>query len=301
MEKLILPPYLEESDKVAIVSPSGKIDKTLLTGMKKRLESWGLRVEIGNHAGSSYGSYAGTIKQRTDDLQQAMDDKAVKAIFCSRGGYGVIHLIDKLSFNKFHEHPKWVVGYSDITALHNLLQQNGYTSIHGLMANHLALEHDNDRCISDLKNMLFGTMPSYTCEHHKLNRHGNAKGVLRGGNLAVMYGLRGTPYDIPAEGTILFLEDVGERPHAVERMVYNLKLGGVLEKLSGLIIGNFTEYEEDKSLGKELFEALADVVKPYDFPVCYGFPVGHVPYNLPLICGAEVELNVNKKGVSLKF
>lgn len=128
-----------------------------------------------------------------------------------------------------------------------------------------------------------------------------AEGILRGGNMAVAYGLRGTPYDIPAEGTILFLEDVSERPHAIERMMYNLKLGGVLEKLSGLIIGQFTEYEEDCSLGKELYPALADLVKEYDYPVCFNFPVGHVTHNLPLINGAKVELTVGKKNVELKF
>ena len=138
-------------------------------------------------------------------------------------------------------------------------------------------------------------------EKHKLNKQGTAQGVLHGGNMAVAYGLRGTPYDIPAEGTILFIEDVSERPHAIERMMYNLKLGGVLEKLSGLIIGQFTEYEEDCSLGKELYAALADLVKEYDYPVCFNFPVGHVTHNLPLINGAKVELVVGKKNVELKF
>lgn len=301
MNSLISPPFLQEKDKVAIVSPSGKIDKRLLTGMKKRFELWGLKVKTGRYAGDSHGLYAGTARQRANDLQQAMDDSDIKAIFCSRGGYGVVHIIDQLDFSKFREHPKWLIGYSDITALHNVFQTNGYASIHGLMANHLTLEPADDPCTLSLKNMLFGTMPSYTVKHHKLNRQGSTKGILRGGNLAVMYGLRGTPYDIPAEGTILFLEDIGERPHAVERMIYNLKLGGVLEKLSGLIIGQFTKYEEDKSLGKELYEALADIVKPYGFPVCFDFPVGHVTHNLPMICGVEVEFIVDKKEVRLNF
>lgn len=300
MEKPILPPYLREGDTVAIVSPSGKIDKMLLKGMKKHLESWGLEVKTGHNAGKSSGLFAGTVKQRADDLQQAMDDKDIRAIFCSRGGYGVVHIIDRLDFGKFSESPKWLIGYSDITALHNLFQMKGYASIHGLMARHLTLEAANDVCTLHLRNMLSGTVPSYACKPHKLNQAGTAKGILRGGNLAVMYGLRGTPYDIPPEDTILFIEDINERPHAVERMIYNLKLGGVLEKLSGLIIGQFTEYEEDKSLGKELYGALADIVKPYGIPVCFDFPVGHVAYNLPLICGGEVELTVDKKGVLLR-
>ena len=301
MNKFILPPALSEGDKVAILSPSGKIDKLLLNGMKKRLESWGLQPVLGKYAGHSSGLYAGTIKQRTDDFQRAMNDKDIKAIFCSRGGYGAVHILDKLNFEPFSLHPKWLIGYSDITALHNLFQANGYASLHGLMARHLTLEPENDPSTAYLKDILFGALPEYTCKPHKLNCTGTAKGILRGGNLAVLYGLRGTPYDIVPEGSILFIEDISERPHAVERMIYNLKLGGILEKLSGIIIGQFTEYEEDKSLGKELYGALADIVKPYGIPVCFDFPVGHVTHNLPLICGAEVELHIDKKAVSLKF
>ena len=175
------------------------------------------------------------------------------------------------------------------------------------MARHLTVEPENDFCTLALKDMLFGRSFggirafSYVCPKHKLNHKGMWEGVLRGGNLSVFYGLRGTPYDIPAEGTILFIEDVGERPHAVERMMYNLKLGGVLEKLSGLIIGQFTEYEENKSLGKDLYGALADLVKEYDYPICFGFPVGHVSMNVPLINGAMATLEVGKKEVKLSF
>ena len=295
------PPYLQKGDKVVIISPSSKIDKQFLKGARKRLESWGLKVVMGKYAGSSSGRYAGTIRQRLKDLQAAMDDPKVKAILCSRGGYGAVHLIDKIDFTAFSEHPKWLMGFSDITALHNLFQKNGFASLHSLMARHLTVEAEDDTCTLHLKNILFGDLPVYTCEKHKLNKQGTVTGTLRGGNMAVAYGLRGTPYDIPAEGTILFIEDVSERPHAIERMMYNLKLGGVLEKLSGLVIGQFTEYEEDRSLGKELYAALADLLKDYDYPVCFNFPVGHVTNNLPLIEGAQVELAVGKKNVELKF
>lgn len=296
-----LPPFLQKGDKVIIVSPSSKIDKHFLKGAKRRMESWGLKVAIGRHAGGSSGRYAGTVRQRLKDLQAAMDDPEAKAILCSRGGYGAVHLIDKIDFTAFREHPKWLMGFSDITALHNLFQHHGYASLHSLMARHLTVEPEEDLCANYLRELLFGHIPSYVCEAHKLNRRGSAQGVLRGGNMAVAYGLRGTPYDIPAEGTVLFLEDIGERPHAIERMMYNLKLGGVLEKLSGLIVGQFTDYDEDRSLGKELYAALADLVKEYDYPVCFNFPVGHVTYNLPLINGAKVELAVGKKQVELKF
>ncbi len=307
MNNLIFPPYLQAGDKVIVLSPSSKIDKAFLKGARKRLEAWGLEVVMAKHAAGSNGTYAGTIRQRLDDLQAAMDDGQAKAILCSRGGYGAVHLVGKLDFTRFREHPKWLIGFSDITALHNVLQHEGFASLHAPMARHLTVEPEDDFCTEALRNLLFGNALSgdapfgYVCPGHKLNHLGEADGILRGGNLAVFYGLRGTPYDIPPEGAILFIEDVGERPHAVERMMYNLKLGGVLEKLSGLIIGQFTEYEENKSLGKELYGALADVVEEYGYPVCFGFPVGHVTMNVPLINGARVRLDVKKKEVKLNF
>ena len=254
MDKLIIPPYLHEGDKVVILSPSGKIDKSFLKGAVKRLASWGLQPVLSRHAGSSNGVYAGTVSQRLEDLQEAMDDP-----------------------------------------------------LHAPMARHLTVEPEDDFCTQALRDILTGAAAtpegsfSYTCDAHKLNRRGTAEGILRGGNFAVFNGLRGTPYDIPTDGTVLFIEDVGERPHAIERMMYNLKLGGVLERLSGLVIGQFTEYEEKKQLGKELYGALADLVKEYDYPVCFNFPVGHVTMNLPLVCGAPVQLDVDKKGVRLTF
>ena len=315
MNSIQLPPTLKKGDKVIILSPSSKIDKRYLKGATERLQSWGLIVELSEHAASANGYYASSIKHRVEDLQKALDDESAKAILCSRGGYGAVHLVGKLDFTRFNQYPKWIIGFSDITILHNLMQHEGFASLHAPMARHLTVEAANDFCTLALKDILFGQFTidraksvtpekegfSYTNAPHKLNHKGIATGTLRGGNLAVAYGLRGTPWDIPAEGTILFIEDVGERPHAVERMMYNLKLGGVLEKLSGLIIGQFTEYEENRSLGKELYGALADLVKEYDYPICFGFDVGHVSRNLPLINGANVTLGVTKNEVKLTF
>ncbi|MBQ8673477.1 MAG: LD-carboxypeptidase [Bacteroides sp.] len=327
MNHPILPPFLQAGDKVIIVSPSGKIDRSFLEGAKTRLAGWGLKVAMGRHAAGSHASYAGTIAQRLKDLQAAMDDEQAKVILCSRGGYGAVHLVGKLDFTKFRAHPKWLIGFSDITALHNLFLHEGFATLHAPMARHLTVEPEEDYCTQALRDILFGRFSpdtagalltgnrpllpavpaaapatfTYVAPTHKLNRKGVAHGLLCGGNLAVFYGLRGTPYDLPAEGSVLFIEDVGERPHAVERMMYNLKIGGVLEKLSGIIIGHFTEYEENRSLGKELYGALADLLKEYDYPVCFGFPVGHVTMNLPLISGAPVTLEVDKREVRLHF
>lgn len=307
MSSLIFPPYVRQGDRAVILSPSSKIDKAFLRGAAKRLQAWGLQVTTAPHAASAHGTYAGSIGQRLADLQAAMDDPEVKVIFCSRGGYGAVHLVDKLDFTKFSEHPKWLIGFSDITALHNVFQHNGFASLHAPMARHLTVEPADDPCTQALHDTLFGCGAGakagfgYSCPANRLNHRGKATGVLRGGNLSVYYGLRGTPFDIPPEGTILYLEDVGERPHAVERMMYNLRLGGILPRLSGLIIGQFTEYVENKSLGKVLYEALADVVQDYDYPVCFNFPVGHVTRNVPLINGAEVTLETGKKEARLSF
>lgn len=301
MDNFIFPSYLQEGDKVAIVSPSGKIDKNLLKGAQERLASWGFQSILGKHAAAASGKYAGSINQRLDDFQHAMDAPDVKAIFCSRGGYGAVHIIEQLRFEQFCKSPKWLIGFSDITALHNLFQYHGFASIHAPMARHLSVEPEDNAGTLSLKNTLLGQLPTYNCAPHKLNKTGEAKGIIKGGNLAVFYGLRGTKYDIIPENTILYIEDVGERPHAIERMIYNLKLGGILERLSGLIIGQFTEYDEDLSLGKPLYEAIADIVKEYKYPVCFDFPVGHVAQNMAIVNGAQVELTVTSKVVELKF
>ena len=301
MDNFIFPSYLQEGDKVAIVSPSGKIDKNLLKGAQERLASWGLQSILGKHAAAASGKYAGSINQRLDDFQHAMDAPDVKAIFCSRGGYGAVHIIEQLRFELFCKSPKWLIGFSDITALHNLFQYHGFASIHAPMARHLSVESEDNAGTLSLKNTLLGQLPTYNCAPHKLNKTGEAKGIIKGGNLAVFYGLRGTKYDIIPENTILYIEDVGERAHAIERMMYNLKLGGILERLSGLIIGQFTEYDEDLSLGKPLYEAIADIVKEYKYPVCFDFPVGHVAQNMAIVNGAQVVLTVTSKVVELKF
>ena len=301
MNSLILPPHLEKGDKIYIISPSSRIDPRFLKGAKEMFQQWGYRVVMGKHAKAQMGAYAGSIKQRLADLQKAMDDPDAKVIFCSRGGYGAVHLIDQLDFTAFHQHPKWLVGFSDITALHNRLQYEGFASLHAPMARHLTVEAPDDVCTLHLKHILEGKLPQYSCAKHKLNRKGEATGMLRGGNMAVAHGLSGSAYDIPAEGTVLFIEDIGERPHAIERMMYNLKLKGTLARLSGLIVGQFTEYRETEPPMMTVYESIASLVKEYDYPVCFDFPVGHVACNLPLINGCMVDFKVDSKGASLSF
>ena len=300
------PPYLKEEDQVRLVSPAGSISPELIDGAEKLLSSWGYKVIRGEHVGGEYGRYSGTPKERLSDLQQALDDQNCSAIFCTRGGYGAVHLIDKISFDGFRSHPKWLVGYSDITMLHERLQMEGYASIHGGMAKLLTEEisKENPDVVepaSMLHDIICGKLPDYTIKSHDLNRIGDAGGCLSGGNLSILYSLRGTKYDFIPDGSILFIEDIGEKPYVVDRMMHNFKLGGIFERISGMIVGQFSEYEEDPLMRMTVYEIIADVVSEYTFPVCFDFPVGHVTRNLPLVSGADVEMHVNVEGAKILY
>lgn len=301
MNSLQLPPSLQENDKVLIISPSGKIDKRLLKGIKERLTSWGLQPLQGKHAAAKSGSFAGTIKQRLADLQYGLDRSDIKAIFCSRGGYGAIQLLEKLNLSLFRKNPKWLVGYSDITALHSLLQKEGFASLHAPMARHFTFEPKDDLAITFIKQILTGENMHYIIKGHKYNNKGRIQGVLRGGNLAVLQGLRNTPYEYDSKGTILYVEDVNETPNEVQRMFYNLKYSGVLDKLSGLILGQFTETFNNKNITEEVYKSIYPLLKSYKYPMLFNFPIGHVPKNYPLINGSLAELIVNRSTAELKF
>ncbi|MFZ4455295.1 MAG: S66 peptidase family protein [Bacteroidales bacterium] len=289
---MLQPLFLQADDQIRIVSPSGKIEPSHVDGALDRLFQWEFNPVSGQFAKGAYGRYSGTVQERISDLYNAFLNPEVKAILCSRGGYGMMQLLAKIDSEVIRQNPKWVIGYSDITAFHALMQTNGIMSIHSPMARHLA--EDDDASAHYLHAILQGEVPQYTFESHPLNRAGECRGVLRGGNLSVLMGLRGTPYDFDPKGTVLFLEDIGERPYHVERMLLNLKLGGVLEQLSGLIVGQFTNYEEDELMMKPLQQTIFDLVAEYDYPVAFNFPVGHVTQNYPLICGASVSLKIGK-------
>lgn len=298
----IFPPYLNKGDKVAIISPAGKTDSILLNGATKRLKSWGFSPYIATHAANAYHDYSGTSAERLEDIQRAFDDPETKAILCSRGGYGIVHYMDRIDFTKFKKNLKWVIGYSDVTALHCLLQSHSIASIHAPMAEQMTCESDSDKSLNYLKDILLGHLPQYHINAHPLNHTGKASGILAGGNMSVYHGLRGTRYDIPAKGTILFIEDVGEHYHTIERILYNLKLGGVLDNLSGLIIGQLNKMNTEEWMnGKDIYYSISEMLKDYHYPICFDFPTGHVVNNYPLIEGAKVELNVDKNGVDLHF
>ena len=287
-------------DKVAVVSPASIINPDYVKGAVDMLERWSLGVAVEPHCLGCAGAYSGSVDERLDDFRKALYDPQVKAILCSRGGYGAVHLLDGLA-DDIVRNPKWIIGFSDISALHALCVNRGLMSLHASMCKHLTEEPTGDRCTQYLRQILFGDIPQYREAPHPMNRCGEARGMLVGGNMAVLCGLIGTPYDIFRPGSVLFIEDIGEAPYKIERMLYQLKLAGRLASLSGLIVGRFTEYTENEGLGGTLYELIWHMVEEYDYPVCFDFPVGHVADNLPLIEGAEVAFSVSKQSVDLSF
>lgn len=295
------PPSLRLNDKAVILSPAGKINGSVVQDTAAVLESWGLRPEISQHALCETGRFSGSVEQRLSDLQKAFDDPKVKLIFCSRGGYGTVHLLEKLDFSGMKKNPKWVVGYSDITLLHAALQNKGIASIHGPMAKHFSDEGADDVAVRYTKSILAGQPLSYQIpvkENAYLNRKGRAIGRLFGGNLSVFCSLLGTKYaSIPYKG-ILFIEDIGEAPYRVDRMIHQLRLAGVFKRIGGLIVGRFSDYEEDNQMYYPLRESIRKAASAYNFPLCFDFPVGHVKLNFPLIMGETASLTVGEDFIS---
>ena len=295
------PPYLKSNDQIRIVSPSGNIELKYIVGAKKTLSSWGLNVTEGKFARTKYGRFAGTEAQRIADLQEALDDPSVNAILCSRGGYGVAQIIDKLDFSTFAKSPKWLIGFSDITILHNAISNLGIASIHGIMAKHLTQFPADSIHVQKCREILFGQMPTYVVPKHRLNKVGIAQGKLIGGNLSVLIGLRGSQFDLDYKNNILFIEDIAERPYHIDRMMQNLRFSGALAQLSGLVVGQFSDCDEDPLMKKSVAQIIASAVSEYDYPVCFNFPAGHVDNNFPLKLGETVQFEVTKRAVILTF
>lgn len=297
--KATIPAPLRDGDRIAIVSPSGPVDSALVYAAADTLRGQGYRVDIFPSALGKCGQYAASDSARLADLSAALTDSTVRAILCSRGGYGAVHLLDSLSALPLERDPKWLIGFSDISALHALLASRGIASIHGNMCKHIALGPDDEDNATFLA-MLRGYRPAYEFAADSLNRCGQASGRLLGGNLAVIAELINTPYDVIQPGTILFIEDVEEPIYKIERIMYQLRLSGVLPRLGGLIVGQFTGYRPNDSY-ETMERMIADMTAPYTYPVAFNVPIGHVDHNVPVIQSAEVTLKVTPEGTSLSF
>lgn len=297
------PPSLKPGDIIGIVCPAGFMPLERTNACVKTLEQWGYKVKLGaTVGGDSLNYFSGNDQERQNDLQAMLDDDSVKAILFGRGGYGMGRIIDGLKFKKFRKHPKWIIGYSDITVLHSHLYRNfKISSLHAPMAGAFNDGGDKNEFIASLRNALEGGKANYSTTIHPFNKTGKAKGDLVGGNLSLLAHLCGTSSDIKTKGRILFLEDVGEYIYNVDRMLYQLKRNGKLEKLSGLIIGGFTDMKDtDRPFGQTTFEVIRDILSVYDYPVCFDFPVSHTDRNYALKIGGSYTLEVGSDAVKLE-
>ena len=296
--EILTPPPLRHGDRVAIISPAGIIKPQLVYSTLPVLTDLGWVAYVGENTFARHGTYAGTDDQRYSDLETALTDPDTRAIICSRGGYGAVHLLDRLNRLPLRDDPKWIVGYSDISALHALMSAHGIKSIHAPMTKHIAEHNGTDEDSRRLFSLLRGETPDIHVSPFSKNRHGSAEGILLGGNLAVIAGLISTPFDVCRPGSILFIEDVSEPIYKVERILYTLKLNGTLGKLAGLIVGRFTNYVGDRD-NDTMEDMIQNMIAEYDYPVVYNVPIGHVDHNIPMLCSSTVSLNVTPSGATI--
>jgi muramoyltetrapeptide carboxypeptidase len=266
------------------------------------LQEWGYKIKTGSTLGNQFNYFSGTDEQRLNDVQQMLDDDTINAIFCARGGYGLSRIIDNLSFKKFRKHPKWIIGFSDITILQLHLYSNyKIASLHAPMASAFNNEGYKNSFVQSIQKVLSGQKINYQCLPHPFNREGDIKGRLIGGNLSLIAHLCGTPSEIKTKGKILFFEDVGEYIYNIDRMLYQLKRAGKLDELAGLIVGGFTDIKDTTiPFGQTVYEVIRDAVSEYDYPVCFNFPVSHGMENYALKIGLKHELVVGNKSTSLE-
>lgn len=296
---MIFPKPLRRGDKVAILSPSSHIIPERVDGAAAVLREWGYEPVVCPHCKGSCGTYSGTVEERLADLLWAVSEPSVRAILCSRGGYGAVQLLPSLPAELLRRDPKWLIGFSDISALHAAWLQAGVASLHCSMAKLLAEGGATDPCSRLMLDVLQGRFPKYNVPAHPLNRIGKASGMIAGGNLAVLSALVSTPYDILKPGRILFIEDINEEIYKVERMLYTLRLNGTLARLHGLIVGQFTGHRSPDRNGDTMEQMIARMVAPYGYPVAMGFPIGHIDSNLPIVEGAHATLTTTGSTTTL--
>jgi muramoyltetrapeptide carboxypeptidase len=297
-----IPPYLKKGDTIGIVCPSGTLTAKKAATCISTLEAWGYKVKIGKTLGTQHHYFSATDEARAADMQDMLDDKKVQAVLCGRGGYGMSRIIDLLDFKKFTKHPKWVIGFSDITLLHNHSTEVLKTaSLHAPMAAAFNNGQSNNEWVLSLKNALQGKKANYKAAPHALNRIGKTKGKLVGGNLTLVAHAIGSVSSLKTKNTILFLEDIGEYKYNIDRMMLQLKRSGMLKNLAGLVVGGFTQTKDsDPAFGATVYEIIEAAVAEYNYPVCYDFPVSHDKENYAIKHGMEYALEVTAKKVSLK-
>lgn len=296
---LLRPPALQQGDTVYLLGTARKISVAEIEFAIATFKSWGLEVVLGKTIGAEAHQFAGDDQCRKDDFQTALDNPDVRAIICARGGYGTVRMMDDLNFDAFMKHPKWIVGFSDITYLHvHVTNSIGIQTLHSSMP--FALDKKTPEALETMRQELFGHKCRFDVATHPLNRSGNARGFLIGGNLSILYSITGTKSGMNTSGKILFLEDLDEYLYHIDRMMMNLKRSGKLHDLAGLVVGGFSDmHDNDTSFGKNAYEIIAEHVQEFNYPVCFDFPAGHIPDNRALVMGRKYTLEVTNQKASL--
>ena len=293
------PIYLREGSIVWITAPARKIKIKEIEPAISVLKDWGYNVKVGGTIGTKKNQFSASDKERTQDFQNALDDPETSAIWCARGGYGTIRMLDELDFTKFLKHPKWIIGYSDITVLHSCINNFNIPSVHATMP--IDIKKIKKEALLSLKEVLSGTPYFYSIASFHLNKKGEGKGILVGGNLSVLYSMLGAPGAIDTQSKILFLEDLDEYLYHIDRMLMNLKRNGYFEGLKGLVIGGMTQLHDNTiPFGKDVYEIILDITATYNFPIAFNFPAGHIENNKALVFGEEAVLKVSSKEAILK-
>lgn len=291
---MIQPKFLQKGDTVGIVSPSGPIPSDSIDYAIKTLQSWGLKVVVGEHVFDSYGVFAGTDIDRASDMQAMIDDDSIDAIVCTRGGYGAIRIVNLIDYSRLYDKPKWLVGFSDITVFHAKLHALDVASIHGVMAK--GFSNVTTESLQSLHDALFGTIQPTKIQSNARNRLGSCQGQLVGGNLSMLYSLQAVDFNYDYTDKILFIEDLNEYFYHIDRMMQNLKYSGVLSAISGMVVGTMSGMKNGKDAFKgDIEDIVLDAVSEYDYPVVFDFPSGHEDLNYALIMGEEYKLSCNKK------
>ncbi len=304
----IVPPYLQAGDTIGITSPAGYITEGEIAPAVLKLREWGFNIKVGNTIGKRDFTFGGTDQERLADLQQMLDDPNIKAVLCARGGYGCVRIVDDIKWSKFKKHPKWVIGFSDITVLHSHLHQHtNVACIHSKMCNSFPddwnlAEEIQRTTIESIRKCLQGEKMQYSAIANTKNKPGKARGRLVGGNLKTLESLAGSSSDLNCKHKILFVEDTGEYLYSIDRMFWNLKRSGKLCDLNALIVGGFKIKKEDADddFGKTLEEIVLEKVKESSYPVCFDFPVGHQRNNMALKCGVNHELSITSENTILQ-
>jgi muramoyltetrapeptide carboxypeptidase len=297
---MIQPSKLVPGNTIGILCPAGAIPMEKVTICAQVLESWGYQVRIGKTVGTQFGHFAASDLERQNELQSMMDDPEIHAILCARGGYGLSRIVSQLDFTKIKAHPKWVIGFSDITILHAALQKQGIQSIHGPMSAGFGKGDAGLPYIMALKQMLEGAVLPVQAKAHPANLLGHSKGILVGGNLCLFTHLIGGENQLDTKGKILCIEDVGEYHYNVDRMLIQCKNAGLLDGLAGLVVGSFTEMKDEAAaFGETVTEMIQRIIKGANYPICFNFPISHDLNNMPVQLGATYQLAVTENAAVL--